>query len=262
METIFSVIITTYKRNEFLKRAINQTILQKKPPLEIIIVDDYGSVETKNIVRKFNDEVLDITIKYIYPKILRGQINARNIGAKVAKGNYLAFLDDDDFWNENYLANISNKIDRTEIDLCISDFYKFESKDKFYPNEPIPKKFKIENYLFSNPGAICSNLVIKKVIFDKLKGFDVSTTGSSDKDLYIRANLNNYKCLVLQDKNMFYQIHDNQLSLDKEKILKQRYIFFKKYFKFYLRFDRLYKILNIFKSLLFRILKKKFLKNE
>ena len=90
----------------------------------------------------------------------------------------------------------------------------------------IPEKFNIEDYLFSNPGAICSNVVIKKSIFDLLKGFDVKISGSADKDLFIRANLEKYKCIVLRQKNMFYQIHENQWSKDNKLILNQKFVFF------------------------------------
>ena len=262
MEIKFSVIIPTYKRNEFLKRAIEKTIIQKKKPIEIIIVDDNCDKETETIVNNYKNNTHNINIIYLNNKKNIGALHSRNKGAKVSIGNYLAFLDDDDFWNDEYLDNIEKKIHSFGFDFCLSDFYKFKDVNNFYSNNLIPEKFNIEDYLFSNPGAICSNVVIKKSIFDLLKGFDVKISGSADKDLFIRANLEKYKCIVLRQKNMFYQIHENQWSKDNKLILNQKFVFFLKYFKYYLSVYKLYRITKIFISFTFRAIKDTFLKDK
>lgn len=259
MDIKFSVIIPTYRRNFFLKRAIDKTIKQKKKPIEVIIIDDNCDNETEYIVNKYNNST-DIDIIYLKNKKKVGAIISRNKGVKISKGNYIAFLDDDDFWNKDYLNNIEKKIISLKADFYLSNFYKFKKINRPYANISIPEKFKIEDYLFSNPGAICSNVVIKKSVFKSLKGFDSKISGSADKDLFIRANLNRYKCIIVKERNMFYQIHKNQWSKNNKLILKQKIIFFIKYFNYYLSFNKLYKINKVFALLTFRTLKDIFFK--
>ena len=55
----------------------------------------------------------------------------------------------------------------------------------------IPADFNIEDYLFKNPGMLCSNLIIKKSCFTNLEGYDDKIEGAADKDLFIRAVLKN-----------------------------------------------------------------------
>ena len=100
MKISFSVIITTYNRNRLLKRSIDSVLNQSLQPKEIIIINNYF----KDIRKIFKSN----KIKIYKPKYTTDVANGRNLGAKLAKGNYLAYLDDDDYWHKDYLKISKN----------------------------------------------------------------------------------------------------------------------------------------------------------
>ena len=100
MKVLFSIIVLTKDRNKFLKKAINSIQIQKKKPIEILILDNSPSKTAKLLCleKKYSKK-----IKYFSLLKINNVAKLRNLLAKKAKGNYLAFLDDDDYWQENYL---------------------------------------------------------------------------------------------------------------------------------------------------------------
>ena len=88
---VVSIIIPTYNYGIYLSTAIQSCLNQTYKPIEIIIVDDGSTDDTKDIVKKFDDRVI-----YFYQKN-SGVSAARNKGLELAKGDYLAFLDSDDY---------------------------------------------------------------------------------------------------------------------------------------------------------------------
>ena len=90
-----SVIITTFNDAEYLKRSIPSVINQTSKPKEIIIIDDGSSDnQAKEIVDSFHNHP-DISIIYKKKKN-GGPSSARNVGIKLAKGEFILFLDADD----------------------------------------------------------------------------------------------------------------------------------------------------------------------
>jgi glycosyltransferase involved in cell wall biosynthesis len=92
-----SVVIPTYNRYNFLKRAIKSVLNQTFKAKEIIVVDDGSDDNTYKIKDEFKD------IKYIYYNENMGVSFARNIGILNAKYDYVAFLDSDDEWHKDKL---------------------------------------------------------------------------------------------------------------------------------------------------------------
>ncbi len=94
----FSVIIPTYNRANFLKKAIDSVLSQSYEHYEIIVIDD-GSVDnTKELIKSYCSQ------KIIYVRQdNKGVSEARNLGIKISTGTFIAFLDDDDLYHENKL---------------------------------------------------------------------------------------------------------------------------------------------------------------
>ena len=135
--TKFSVIIPTHNRNIFLNRAIKRTLLQRIKPLEILVIDDCDNSETKKLVKKFSKKYKKISIKYLKNNIKNNALISRNIGGTCAKGNYIAFLDDDDFWHKNYLYDAFKIINKKKIDIIIYNTLNFFSKTNIKNNKKI-----------------------------------------------------------------------------------------------------------------------------
>ena len=95
-----SVIIPTYNRAKIVTKAIDSVLAQTYKDFEIVVVDDGSIDNTKEVIHNFKNRV----IRYTRNRENRGQAYARNKGVKIAKGEYIAFLDSDDFWLPNKLA--------------------------------------------------------------------------------------------------------------------------------------------------------------
>lgn len=98
MRPAVSVIIPTYNRDALLRRAIESVLNQSFDDFEVLVVDGAGSESTLELVRSYGDGRL----RYV-PQIGKGIANARNLGVLKARGEFIAFLDDDDRWREDKL---------------------------------------------------------------------------------------------------------------------------------------------------------------
>lgn len=110
------MIIPTYNRARWLPEAIGSVLAQTRPPLEIIVVDDGSTDETREVCGRFGDRV-----RYIRQDNA-GVGAARNRGAAAARGNWLAFLDSDDLWKPAKLEVQLAALAATGAEWSITDF--------------------------------------------------------------------------------------------------------------------------------------------
>lgn len=107
-----SAIITTHNRCELLKRAIESVLKQTYKDLECIVISDASTDGTDDYC-----QTLPIRFISIPKEESRGGNYARNLGIKAARGEYIAFLDDDDYWLETKIEKQVELIERTGCEL-------------------------------------------------------------------------------------------------------------------------------------------------
>lgn len=116
-DILFSIITPTYNRQEFILKAIESVKAQKYQNWELIIIDDGSTDNTRTIVE--NQVKLDPRIKYHW-QTNQERSTSRNNGIKKAKGDYICFLDSDDFYLDNHLLEFYNLIEKNQF---ANDFY-------------------------------------------------------------------------------------------------------------------------------------------
>lgn len=151
MSKLVSVIIPVYNVQEYLKRCLNSVINQSYSNIEIIIVND-GSTDNSNEICK-NFESKDKRIKLIN-KENEGLSLARKTGFNNAKGEYILFIDSDDFINEEYLENMMKQIKDCDVILA-NVIYSYDD----YKRELVSNLDEKNSY--------SSKAIIKKMILNK-----------------------------------------------------------------------------------------------
>ncbi len=202
-----SVIIPTYNRYKFLKRALASVYAQTYPPFEVIVIDDGSTDNTSHIQKDFPQ------INYIYQEN-SGVSSARNLGINKSTCRWIAFLDSDDEWDENKLKY---QVDFHQNNPSILMSYTDEKWIRNDVEVKIPKKFsKVGGEIFEQCLSHCiiapSATIIHKYLLDKVGVFDESLEVCEDYDLWLRVALENKIGLV--DKKLItkYAGHDDQLS--------------------------------------------------
>ena len=172
----FSIIIPTYNHAFFLDKALKSVAQQTFKNYEVIVIDNFSKDNTAEIVRKYK-KYCNIEYKKIYNYGVIGK--SRNFGIKNAKGNWLAFLDSDDFWypeklkvifryiknNINYEIFCNNEILNNDITKSHSNYGPFVNN--FYKN------LLIKGNCVSTSGSVLNKnfLIKKKIFFSEKKSF-------------------------------------------------------------------------------------------
>ena len=183
---LITVIIPCYNVEKYLKKCVDSIINQTHQNLEVILVDD-GSTDT---TAQLCDELAktDKRIKVLH-KVNGGLSNARNTGFAVATGNYVTFLDSDDWLEANTIKTAYNKMTKENLDLVIWGY----TADFVDDNEKV-----IDNRIFAVSG-ICEYSTINSVFLQK------STLGISG---YVWNKL--YKTEIIRENNLSFE---NGISL-------------------------------------------------
>ena len=150
MKTV-SVIVPTYKRNNYICRAIDSILCQDYPDIEIVVVDDNGKgqpdqIETERIL---SDYITEKKIKYVCNEHNMGGALARNHGIEVSVGEYITFLDDDDEYLQGKISIQVKAIETNNWDLCVMDgeTYNNEGRCLSHKIQPIESGMSQEDIL-------------------------------------------------------------------------------------------------------------------
>ena len=181
-----SIIIPTYNHGNYIGKCIESIICQTYNNWEAIIVNNNSTDNTIEIIKNFNDNrisVLNINNQGIIAK-------SRNIGIQHAKGDYIAFLDSDDWWYSNKLDVIMSKKEDADFIYHHLDIYRNDKKTN-KKHRVRPLKTPVFEDLMINANAITnSSVVVKKNILLKAGSLseDVELKAVEDYDLWLKIS--------------------------------------------------------------------------
>jgi glycosyltransferase involved in cell wall biosynthesis len=210
---LISVIMNCYNGEKYLDRALKSVLNQDYDNLELIFWDNLSSDNSKKIFEKFNDKRL----KYFKGQKHKILYEARNDALKECKGEYISFLDVDDYWFKNKLSlQVSIMEKNKNIGLIYGNYIKFNENKFFFKKKKlntkyfksgIIKKELIENY---NIGLL-TVLIRKSFMVEELKFFDSRYNLLADFDYILRFSKKYYIDFVKEELGVYHQ-HENQLQ--------------------------------------------------
>jgi glycosyltransferase involved in cell wall biosynthesis len=213
-----SVIINCLNGERYLKKCIKSVLSQTYQNLEIIFWDNQSNDKSASILKSFSDK----RIKYYKSKLSTNLYSARNFAIKKAKGDFVSFLDVDDWWAKDKLTKQILLLKQNKnIKIIYSNLYIYDQNKK---------KFSLAIRSKMKSGMIASDLLkkycvglltvlIERKIFDKNK-FNDKYNIIGDFDLFINLSLK-YPFYVIQKPLAYYRSHNNNIS----KIKKLEYVF-------------------------------------
>lgn len=189
MDSLISVIIPTYKRAPYIKRAIQSVIHQTYSNVELIIVDDNGdgTVAQKETEESIRDFIGLENIIYIKHAKNLGGSAARNTGIKSCHGEYITFLDDDDFFIENRFDRIIKYMKNENVKIAYSAcIFIWNGRIKNVRGVPPSEDPMLDMLCVRSFMGTGSNMVFHKSIFEKIL-FDESFSRHQDFEFMLRA---------------------------------------------------------------------------
>lgn len=236
---MISVILATYNRAEFIKRAIESVLSQSYKDFEFIIVNDACQDDTLRVLKSYNDS----RIKIINNEINLGFVKSLNKAINYAKGKYIARIDDDDYWidKDKLLKQVKFLEDNQDCVLVGCGGIKIDNRDKELKKFLFPKEDEeIRKMLLITNPFIHASVVYLKEAWEKVNGYDESLKLSQDFDLWAKLGKIG-KMHNIQDYGVKFTEHSqsrmNQ-NIHKHILLKQKVR--KRYRKDYPYFYRSY----------------------
>ena len=123
-----------YNKDQFIKEAIDSVVNQNYKNWKLIVIDGASTDNSKKILEKFEKSFNNI--KVIYLKKRKNTAFARNLGIRLSKSEYIAFLDSDDYWPYNKLTEQISFMKKFNFNFTYTDYIPFVFKD----NKKIYKK--------------------------------------------------------------------------------------------------------------------------
>ena len=156
-----SVIVPVYNVEKYLDKCLTSLIKQTYKNFEIIVIND-GSIDNSLAICNKYDNVK------VYDYKNAGVAHARNVGIKKATGDYLLFVDSDDYIDEKLLENLNEFLKKNDCDIVCFDMYKVVNNvNTYYHTSNSLVKDNIKRYIIGDSGPC--NKLIKKKLFNNLK---------------------------------------------------------------------------------------------
>ncbi|MGJ8638558.1 MAG: glycosyltransferase family 2 protein [Opitutaceae bacterium] len=192
MNTLISVVIPTYNRASLIEDALNSVYAQTYRPLEVIVVDDGSTDTTKSVVDTWAKERCDqsLTVEFLEQENQGGNV-ARNTGIENATGDYIAFLDSDDAWLPEKLAEQISYFKNPKVGgvYCGVQHKNFETGSILEPSDRnYPTGELLEHLLVKDVTVQTSAYVVRTSVFKDVGNFDTSLQARQDWDMWIRLS--------------------------------------------------------------------------
>jgi glycosyltransferase involved in cell wall biosynthesis len=205
---LISAVIPTYNYGRFVTEAVESVLAQTYAPVEVIVVDDGSTDDTRERLRPFADR-----IRYIYQDN-QGLSAARNTGIRAARGDLIGLLDSDDQWHPLRLETQMRYLSAHPATALVAA----DSQDDLHtgwaaigdpagiPVQPIAVRDLLVRARFG-PGGV----LVRKECFDAVGFFDTTLRSAEDRDMWIRI-ASRYPIVKLKAPLWMYRTHPGSMS--------------------------------------------------
>lgn len=214
-QPLVSVVIPSNNHAHLIGRALTSVLVQEWPNLEVIVVDNHSSDNTDEVVSSFADARIQML------KVHNGGVIAisRNVGIRAAQGEWVAFLDSDDWWSPNKLVRCASHFDEADLiyhrlRIVTSERRRFWARhiSSWQVKKPVLKHMLVRG----NPIAT-SSVLVRRSLLDQVGGFDErkEIVAAEDFDMWLRiAALTDRFCFVRA--NLGYYLFSMQSASRKD----------------------------------------------
>ena len=193
LDPLISVIIPAYNAEKFLSPALDSVLQQSYSNLEILLIDDGSSDETRSIAQNHPAK----PHYHLQPHL--GVAEARNHGIRKARGDLIAFLDSDDLYLPHKLSSQVGYLQQNpQIDIVVCPLQRVDTALNPY-GEPI-KSFAL------------GTMLIRRIVFDRVGFFNPEFIQSQDTDWFLRSRDKEIPVAYQTDAGLLYRQHPNSLS--------------------------------------------------
>lgn len=200
----FSILVPVYNVENYLSQCIESVLKQDFEDYELILVNDGSTDRSPEICQEFTKK--DSRIKY-YSKENEGLLLTRRYSIKKASGDYLLFLDSDDFWEPSLLCEVEKAIQQTQADMIVFRFKRIRDNGQLIRNDvdifPTDTLFSDDKELFIQKFVSSSrlNTIWSKCVKREIVDIDADYSGFKDKK---GEDLLQSIALIRNAKSIFY----------------------------------------------------------
>lgn len=208
-----SLIIPVYNVKEYVSKCIESVISQTYKNLEIIIVDD-GSTDGSGTICDYYKSI-DKRIVVIH-KENGGLSSARNSGLKIASGQYIGFIDSDDYIDSTMYEILINSLSNNKADIVCCDYFEFRDNeelfDKIKRRDLIYSKEEAMSHLFDDVGYKCFawNKLYRKELWDRASFREGKIFEDIEPTFLVFSMAN--KIVFVQEKLYYYRVRKSSIS--------------------------------------------------
>ena len=208
-KNLVSIIVNCFNGENYLLKTLNSILIQKYQNFEVIFVDNCSTDTTSKIFKSINDK----RFKYFKTKKKINLYKARNYALQKCNGEFIAFLDSDDWWEKNFLSSRKSFF-KSSKDYGFSysncyHYYEKNKKIKIFSKNNIPSGvilYKLLKFYFVK----LSTIIIKSKIIKSYK-FNSRYNIIGDYDFIIRI-AKKFKGMSFQDKLVYIRIHSQNYT--------------------------------------------------
>lgn len=224
---MISIVIPVYNMEKYIRRCLDSVISQTYTNLEIILIDDGSKDLSPAICDEYANR--DTRIKVIH-KQNEGVSIARNIGLKACTGNYVAFVDSDDYIMPDMYRNMLKCLKDNKVEICVCQWQYVLDDGTFSINQKdidnsiygLKSSYEFEHYLYRGNyenGVVCSpwnKLFSRKAIDGVIFQGDIC----DDEEVNDKVNSKNYDVFIIP--NQYYMYCQNRQSITNQKFSSKR----------------------------------------
>ncbi|MCL6414696.1 glycosyltransferase [Aestuariirhabdus sp. Z084] len=212
-----SIIMPSYNSAEYIAHSIESVLSQTYPNWELLLVDDGSSDNSLSIIESY---LKDSRIKLLSQQH-KGAAKARNLALQEAKGDYVAFLDSDDWWEAEFLQDMLKTATETGCDIAYCGWQRTGLPEKLCPRYVPPDYSQgglMEALMRENVWPIHSALS-RRSLLEHLGGFNETLPCCMDFDLWLRASPDISVALVPKVLS-YYRFHSStQITSQKARLI-------------------------------------------
>ncbi|WP_405325639.1 glycosyltransferase family 2 protein [Leeuwenhoekiella sp. LLG6367-2.1] len=224
MEGLISVIVPCYNQAEFLEECLTSVLNQTYSNWECIIINDGSADLTKEIANNWIQK--DKRFKYVFQEN-KGLSSARNTGLVQAKGEYIQFLDSDDFLDQEKFSRSIKEFSNPQVDIVISNFKFFNEEANLFENPNFllgAYYFNLDSILFDwgeKFSIPIHSALLKSALIDEFY-FPIELEAREDWIFWIYLFRHPKNTIFIDEPLVTYRIHKNGMTRDFNKMKREK----------------------------------------